>query len=174
MAANRDLIRDTLEEDEVQVEFEIDNQALVFEQSRGEAIPFDVAVEDSPSWVEVKTSAPTTPATLDVRFNARGLTPGIYVTTIILTSPDPDVANPSARIAVTLEVVPGLTVEPLSAGFVFVPCVRPLPSQEQTFSMGGIDGLDYSVPRRRGAQWPGVGHGGAGDRDDAGPICGHR
>ena len=156
LAVNRDLIRDTLEQDAVQVEFEIDNQALVFEQSRGAAIPFSVTVEDSPSWVEVKTSALTTPATLDVRFNARGLTPGIYVTTIILTSPDPDVTNSSVRIAVTLEVVPGLTVEPLSAGFVFVPCVRPLAPQEQTFNVGGIEGLDYSVhvgEARNGLDW---------------------
>lgn len=108
-------------------------------------IPFNIAVENNPSWFEVTPRSGNTPAILTYRANAVGLAAGDYTTRLIITSSDPTVVNQPFYIQVKLKAVPAL-LEPRPTDVVF----SYLASQEpvtltQNISILGTDGVKFTA-----------------------------
>ncbi len=108
-------------------------------------IPFNIAVENNPSWLEVTPRTGNTPAIITYRANAVGLAAGEYTTRLVITSSDPTVINQPFYIQVKLKAVPAL-IEPRPTDVVF----GYLASQEpvtltQNISILGTDAVKFTV-----------------------------
>lgn len=124
-----------------------DAQPIVLRnQTTNDPLPFEMRLDGDPSWVSVTASSSRTPAILTVHFNSAGLIPGIYRTTLFITSSNALVANQPFPIEVTLEVTPGLQVLPKQVTFIYdAPCGPPQETRSYAMTVVGTSGLSYSV-----------------------------
>ncbi len=108
-------------------------------------IPFTIAIENNPSWLEITPRTGSTPAILTYRANAVGLAAGEYTTRLIITSSDATVVNQPFYIQVKLKAVPAL-IEPRPANL----AISYLASQQpvtltQNISILGTDAVKFTV-----------------------------
>jgi hypothetical protein len=115
-------------------------------QTTSDPLPFEMRLDGEPGWASVTASNFQTPAILTVHFNSAGLIPGIYRTTLFITSNNTTVANQPFPIEVTLEVTSGLQVLPKELLFIYdAPCDPPQDVRSYIMTVVGTNGLIYSV-----------------------------
>ncbi len=115
-------------------------------QTTNDSLPFEMRLDGDPGWATVTASSSRTPAILTVHFNSAGLIPGIYRTTLFITSSNALVANQPFPIEVTLEVTPGLQAMPKQVTFIYdAPCDPPQETRSYVMTVVGTSGLGYSV-----------------------------
>jgi hypothetical protein len=122
--------------------------------STAEGVTFNAVVPFGNSWVQLNSAVATTPATLRLRFNAVGLTQGIYQTTLTLTSQQQNVLNEPYVITLRLTVVPPeLQPNPGVVSHFILPCASSTCTPEeieartepftQTIEVRGTNDLTY-------------------------------
>jgi uncharacterized protein (TIGR03437 family) len=95
------------------------NQQLTITSSDGSSIPVSAAVSAGGSFLTVTQSSTTTPATLTIALSPSGLTPGVYQSSIVLTSTGTGVIADVIPVTITISSAPSLTASPGSAVFSF-------------------------------------------------------
>lgn len=109
------------------------------------------------TWLAVNPIQATTPATINLRFNATNLSVGKYETTLVLQSGTSAVINQPYEIKVVLDVLPAvIEPEPLTAAFVHYPCTAEPGQDSITVRLDGTAGLNFrgaviSVPPQTAA-----------------------
>ncbi len=117
----------------------------VFVTNQGSSVPvtFNAIRPASDTWVTVNPNLATTPATINVSFDATSLPVGQYASTLTLTSAQ-SVLNQPYTISLILNVEPA-TVEPATSivPIFHDPCVAPLTTMTQTTKIGGTNDLKF-------------------------------
>ena len=115
----------------------------VTNQSTAENVTFSISKPSGDAWVTVNTSVATTPATINVSFDATNLPVGTYQSTLTLASAQ-NVLNQPYTIDLQFNVEPA-TIIPADgiAGIFHDPCSDPLTAMTETVKIGGTNDLSF-------------------------------
>ena len=115
----------------------------VTNQSTTDAVTFNALKPASDNWVTVNPTVATTPATINVSFDATSLPVGVYRSTLTLTSGQ-TVLNQPYTIDLELNVEPA-SIQPAIgiAGLFHDPCTDPVTAMTETIKIGGTNDLRF-------------------------------
>ncbi len=102
------------------------NRQITVVSSDGTALPV-TAQATGASWLTVSGSSTTTPAVFTVTVNPGTLTPGLYLGSIVLSSPGSGAGSQVVTVNLTIASQPSLSSNPAALSFSGTPSLPPLP-----------------------------------------------